>query len=124
MNERPFGLKGVFAAGAGAASLAAGLGTVGAQDEDDDVEVGGPGEDPVVTSGDVTASVVDGEATVVFVEEDEEDEAAEGDTAEEDEAAEEETVEEDDDEVSLISVDGGTAISDASGGDDNFAFVS
>lgn len=148
MNERRFGLKGLFATGAGAASVAGGLGSVAAQEDDEvedegsDVEVSAPGEDPVVTSGDVTASVIDGVATVEVAEDDAaEDDAAEDDAAEDEGGEDDEVVAEDDDEAEDEAVEddaaeGGEeteadisaapslAISDASGGDDNFAFAS
>lgn len=143
MQDREFGLKGLAGAGAGVASMVGGLGSVAAQD--DDVEVSEPGaDDPSVTSGDTTSSVVDGEAMVDVAEDD--DDATDDDVADDDGSDDDvaddagsdddgsdedgDDDEADDDEGSVnsttltISSDGGPSISDASGGDDNFAFVS
>lgn len=115
MEDRVFGLKGVAAAGAGAAAVVGGLGSVAAQDDDADVNTGG------MSGGDITVGDVAADAMVEVAGDDEETE----ESAEDDDAAEE-----DEDDVggtttSLdISSTPALAISDASGGDNNFAFVS
>ncbi len=131
MEEQRFGLKGALAAAAGLFGVGTGL-SASAQEEDDTDAV--VEEDAsIATSGGTTVSVVDGVPTITVEEEVE----AEDDEAAEDEGAEEEATEDDgvvavdeddevetEDEMSEISADAGLSLVDASGGDDNFTFVS
>jgi hypothetical protein len=123
MLGRPSMFKGAMAGAVGSALAAASLRGVAAQDDDvmdddgdDDVEssfteafVDPVTGDAFATSGDTTASVVDGQAIITTVEDEAEDDAGEDDDGGTDLG---------------ISADSGLSLADASGGDDNFAFVS
>lgn len=115
-------LKGALGSAVGGVLAAANFRGASAQDEEVE-EVEGEDEvessfteafvDPVTgdafaTSGDTTASVVDGVATITTVEDE----------------AEEDVVDEGEGTDLGLSDDSGLSLADASGGDDNFAFVS
>ncbi len=135
MEEQRFGLKGALASGA-AGLFGVGTGLSASAQEEDDTDAVVVDDASTASSGDTTVSVVDGVPTFTVEEEVEaeddeaaEDEGAEDDGAEaEDDEAEDEEAEgeevETEDETSEISADAGLSLVDASGGNNNFSFVS
>lgn len=128
MKQR-FGVKSALAGASGLFAMGTGV-TASAQDDSSETDAVVDDDSSIATSGDTTVSVIDGVATIDAPEEDEEE--VEGDEEEvEDDASDEVVAEdedsegdEDEDGESEISVDGGLALVDASGGDGNFSFVS
>ncbi len=128
MEEQRFGLKGALASGA-AGLFGVGTGLSASAQEEDDTDAVVVDDASTASSGGTTVSVVDGVPTFTVEEEveAEDDEAAEDEGAEDDGAEDEEAEGEEvetEDETSEISADAGLSLVDASGGNNNFSFVS